>query len=449
MEYPDLSKSSKKKEEYPDLSQPQEESFLQRILSQMRMPLGVNIASGLQSLVAQNPQQKDIIKNIPQAMSGQQPGLQEELAQGVGEFAPLMGMGMARGIPAMAARIGITSGYGAALRPEDRMKGAEEGLKVGVLGEAIPGALKGIGAASEWIVPKAFTNKMKDAIRENYEYISGHTSNIYNKIKDKFKDDLIYGTKHNSVNEYLNTGEGKAFNLSENLKPYLEKLGLGDLSSKFFQKPTYENAHNLQSQIATTIRKLKRGNVDMNTQEGIVSLGKIREAINDDLGNFLWKKDKGSYNKYEDARKLTREFLSPHDENQLISKITDNLIEDVSPQELNQALKSLTESKSLPKGHYLRRSKKELGDKIDKGNFLSNMAHMIGGGAAGSAIMPGVGTVGGAGAGAFLANTLTPMIAKTAQNPYLRGLLGKAELPYNITKGALTGRELGSRDETE
>lgn len=449
MEYPDLSKSNKKKEEYPDLSQPREESFLESLLPQMRMPLGVNIASGIQSLVAQNPQQKDIIKNIPQALSGQQPGAQEQVAQGIGEYAPLSGMGLARGIPAMAGRIGATTGYGAALRPEDRMKGAEEGLKVGALGEAIPGVMKGIGAASEWIIPKAFTNKMKDSIRQNYNYMSENTSNIYNKIKEKFRNEPIYGTKHDSVREYLNTGEGKAFNLSEDLKPYLDKLGLGELSGKFFNNPTYENAHNFQSQIATAIRKLKRGNVDMNTQEGIVSLGKIREAINDDLSNFLLRKDKKAYNEYEEARKITREFLAPHDENQLISKITDNLIEDVAPTELNQALKALTESKTFPKGHYLRRSKKELEDKINKGNFLSNLSHMIGGGVAGTALMPGLGTVGGAGAGAFLANTLTPMIAKTAQNPYLTKLLGKAKFPYSGARSALTGKELGSKEETE
>lgn len=67
-----------------------ESSLLDNVSSLLPKPqmLGMNIATGLMSLGAKNPEQRELIKNIPQALTGTQPTFMQKMAQGIGEYAP-------------------------------------------------------------------------------------------------------------------------------------------------------------------------------------------------------------------------------------------------------------------------------------------------------------------------------------------------------------------------
>ena len=55
------------------------------------------------------------------------------------------------GIPGIARRLSGSTLFGTAEHPEDRLKGAKEGFKAGLIGESIMAPFKGVGALAESI----------------------------------------------------------------------------------------------------------------------------------------------------------------------------------------------------------------------------------------------------------------------------------------------------------
>jgi len=233
-------------------------------------PIGSNIATGLMSLMAKTPEQRELIQNIPQAFTGKQPTFQSELGNTIGQYLPSMGGGEL----VLPARLAAAAATGAAMKPEDRLKGAEEGTAMGLGGEVL-GKIPGMAANS---LTRIFPTKTAQSIAN---YIGGgksleeHAKDFTGRIKNAYKDvskDMTQ--KYNELFKTNNLGETKVFEkpdpmirISNDLGDYASQdkdifkelpKDLRQAHEETMKDPTLGNYHSLQSKYGYEERTLSR-----------------------------------------------------------------------------------------------------------------------------------------------------------------------------------------------
>lgn len=367
------------------------------------------------------------------------PEVRKDLGK-VGMDAALIGSGGISGMLGIGTRLGLGSAYGAASSPENRIKGAEEGLGFSALGEAAPFAIFGIGKVSELINPMKYANKLGNQIQNVYSTFKNKASGIYNGLRDKYKDNTIYeiGNKIPSI-DYLKTPK-------DILKHVLENPTLREMHKDFIKNPSYKNAHELQSQMGSYIRSINGDVIDSNTKNTIDAVSKAQDRLQDDLGNFLKNSNKNDYNKYEDARDMTRDIISPHDSNKYIGNIARGRVENIEPNKLLKSIEKAKELGELPESHYLNEVGKQLYNRIKRGESINDIGSLIGGASIGEMMMPGgLGASAGLGAGAAMAKIVNPVAIRLAQNPYFVKGLSKLGKGYNVGRSYLLGEELNNQ----
>ncbi len=331
--------------------------FLSEIIPQPSMPIGINIASGLFSLAGRSPEEKDIIRNIPQAFSKKEAGLPEKFAQGIGEYLPLSltGIGSVRGLPGIAARIGSTSGYGAAINPEDRLKGAMEGAEIGTLGEVIPSIFKGLSSIAESVKPIGFSKQKISDIYNNYKKTQIKQKNAYAPVIEKYGDYPVTFTPK----EYLNFSKK---NLSYDSK---------DLYDNFLNEPTFNNLHKLQSQIYKDSLAFKKNPNRINSYQ---KSKKARDHLVKKINNFL-SIDQNAKNLYSEGSRITREEIKPFLETPELRKIVKGKITEREPKQLRNLISKALEKEhsNIPNNHYLRKVKNELDSKLEKSDITEQV----------------------------------------------------------------------------
>lgn len=372
------------------------------------MPIGMNIASGLMSLAGRNPQEKDIIRNIPSITSGQKPDITAKFGQGIGEMLPLemSGIGAVPGMIGTAARVAGTTGYGAALNPEDRIGGAGMGLIAGLGGEAIPGSLRTIGSVAEKINPIKFAkSKISEMIEKfkNAEKRQAESYEISNKYHDKnVLDDPMVKIGYSSPKQFLDID-------TEGLSPKSKNI-----YEKFLKDSVFGNLHDLQSQLFKDMKTYKLSNPDTFQKSSMA-----REKVIEKAKEFLGKKDPKALSGYEKGTNITREELKPYLETPELRKLISEKIKSMQPKKLESVIRNALEKETskIPGTHHLRQVQNELENRLQGSELIDTMIPEY-------------------------AKKMLPNFAELAQNPMLLRALQRANIGYQPLKTGLTGKFL-------
>lgn len=247
---------------------------------------------------------------------------------------------IAKVLRAAPGRIAGTALYGQAVSPE-RARGAETGAALQTAVEAIPYVGKGIGAVSKYVRPQTLTNDIMSSLskgqtlEENGKNFATNLKNsfnrkieasndLYNPIFDRVGNNSVYYSRVKSPEFYKNmfdpvTRDPLDEGILDDYLPDLKKL-----HSDFIKNPTFQNAHDLQSQLGFEIRRLQRmPSRSMADTRVMQNYTKAKDNLKGDMDHFLEYKEpgRGLADQYEDATNYYRNEVVPYLSNSNIAKI--------------------------------------------------------------------------------------------------------------------------------
>lgn len=169
----------------------------------------------------------------------------------------------------------------------------------------------------------AFNENKQDSLNDNDPYIFGSPSD--KNISSYTSSNMPTENKYN----------GSYPNLSENIFDSL-KGGLNDLHNKFLDNPTFQNAHDLQSQLGTNIRKLEGGKIspDAATQDRIYDYKTARAALKNDMNSFLEQESPHLAEMNSNASDDFYKNVAPYRADPNIYGMANGDIENITPQSL-------------------------------------------------------------------------------------------------------------------
>lgn len=221
----------------PASSMPKNDSLTNRaidFLGKPNSPLGLSVATGLMSIAGRNPQEKSDISRMPEALYGKD--INTQMGQEIGKFLPsLIGGGSS-----LISRIGLSAGQGAAMNPEDRMKGLLEGAGTGALTETGLRTVKGIGHIINAIAPEGLTQAIMRHMGSG-KTLEGHAQDFAGRLKDTYERVKTgISNKYNKLFDDNNLGAKELYPL----KDKLEKGGrqpAGQVSRYYRETPNFSN----------------------------------------------------------------------------------------------------------------------------------------------------------------------------------------------------------------
>ncbi len=323
------------------------------------------------------------------------------------------------------------TGVAASQMEEPKEHLGEAGI-ISAIVNALPFALKGIGGVAEYLNPKKFTEESVGGMIKGATKASEEASQQYEPIKKTFGNYNVMGKGHperpiQSVLEDKST--------SKIVKRYAPEL-----YDKFINKPSYSNAHNLQSQLFTEMDALDP--TDATNRHVIKVLGKARGALRETIFDFLNQRRPEFAKMYQKGTDITRDVLKPYESTKILSKTKQGPYEVLKmpePKDLEKSLLAAIKKEKIPKSHPLYELSKELSNKIKSGKTAGKLSHlggMVGAGSLlGGSVVPGVGHVGGGAAG-LIGGLLSPhhygnLPYEIAQNPQVIELLKKIYPGYH------------------
>lgn len=347
----------------------------------------------------------------------------------IGRLAHALSGEGSRGI---ARRLSGTALGGALENPNDRMQGAENGALLAGAGESIPLTLKGIHHAAEFINPQHFTNKLVASIKGAYENSKTEAKKQYGSVLGTIGSEKINGQNYPQLHQDI-------------LTAYDAKLK--DLHQDFINNPTFEKAHQLQSQLGSKSSQLSISkHKDIHTYNAIAELKQARLALQSDISNFLQQKNNAVLNQYQDASKFYKNTVIPYHAEPFISKIAAGYIKTSTPKKLSHALTTLSEKEALPSQHYLQQALEHLNSKINRGKMTSQLASMVTGAGLGEMSYPGgLGALGGLVGGGAAHQYVLPKLLDLAANPYVTEQLKKLNAPYHLLTQGLIAHQLTNK----
>jgi hypothetical protein len=324
--------------------------------------------------------------------------------------APLIGKGAQwlgkEGIPAVTKRLAGSSIFGAAQEPEDRLKGAGEGLKNGAIGEALTLPFHAIGKIAEVTNPVKYSAKEAEKIRGEYQAAKIKQAEAYAPVTAKYGESWLTPKPESFLG--FNQGEIKYFT------PEVKKV-----YKDFLDEPSFQNLHNLQSQMGKDAARISTSGNKINTSQTLTA---ARDRINEKISAFL-KKDPKMHEFYEKGRTITREEVSPFTSNPTLAKISQGLNTHPSPEQLHKAITKSAQKmgrmeggkaiSALPESHYLAKALEKLGKKMSNADLVKSILPIVGG--------AGGGLIGGAPLGAAL-GLGGHYGMKVAQNPFVESI---------------------------
>lgn len=314
------------------------------------------------------------------------PRLSEEgsLAAGAGRLAgemfPAIAGGELLGIPLQAAKLAPAlsralphlgmAGYGAAMTPEDRLTGAVAGGVGSVAaGELLPFAAKPLTSAVEKIKGILSPQKVSDTIMQTLS--GGKTleetgKSLAKKIATSYKDAKQLETElyapifkevgeksilpetgmAYSVDPVTGIAIGKAptnyNNIPSEIRAYKDDMNLRNLHTNFFENPTFSNAHKLQSELGSSAREMRpalaKGTLSIADKNLLKGYSQARNALKDDMTEFLQRENPQLANAYESATRGYLENVVPYIENPKIAQIANEKI--TNPRNIVNILKN-------------------------------------------------------------------------------------------------------------
>jgi len=302
----------------------------------------------------------------------------------------------------------------------------------------IPGI---IGAAirkgADWLYPQDYTNKKIADIKNNYDAATQQQDNYYNPIMNALGNNTL--TSPNTSAQYFNFGKDISKYFTPDVKKSLET---------FDDNPTFQNAHDLQSQMGRDIGASSAKKVSQPQ-----ALRQARNIVNNKIDNFLSTQPPEYAQNYENGRQITRDVVEPYNSSKLLQEITAGTRTQSTPENLISSLEKLSQAQKsgnalLPQNHPLRYDLADLKNRAYMGQALSTAGSSLVGGALGGLIHPegyggiGTGAVGGL-TMAQMANLVNPKYGpgalKFIQNPFVKNLMGELAPLYYLGGNALVG----------
>jgi hypothetical protein len=223
-------------------------------------------------------------------MFGAKKNIPEELLRGAISYAPYAMTGGV-GIGGQAAAGGA---FGASQTPESPIGGAAIGGTLGAAGAAIPK----VPSLINFMRPQKYLETTMESlgggkdVNEITKSLASDIKNNADKFKQQYKEMLKPVQDEASGYNLYRSKLGTVRNTYKPLAKEYEGTYLGGakkLHEDFLDKPTFDNAHKLQSQLGAEARKLS--GADVATSDAKTKLNDLRESLNSDIHNFLDKQD--------------------------------------------------------------------------------------------------------------------------------------------------------------
>lgn len=405
------------------------------------MKTGSNVLSGLLSQFAPKGQQ-ELYKNLPNALSGQQPGLAQQIPQVAGEIAPYALMpeaelgALGKGISAIpkvgpyasevVSRTAPQVAYGAATSENPAETAKNIAGWQGAL-EAATLPFKGASSIAEFMNPLKFTKNEMGNIKNEYQNALQEQKSYYDPVNMKYNEQYVT----NNPKEFLGFKKSQ----EKYFTPDIKKL-----KDDFYSDPTFGNLHKLQSQMYKDSAKLSANPSKINTYQTIKN---SRNEIKDKIKSFL-SSDPEALSSYLKGAEVTKNKVSPFESTPSLRKISTGKIEEMEPKKLINTIKKATEKENIniPNDHYLREALAKVQRKSDIGKSAQYGIPIAGSILGGEMLHPGIGgAIGGLSVGSMLGHYLNPAMQEIAQNPTLSEALKKLSKPYYAGGSSVIGYE--------
>ncbi len=287
--------------------------------------------------------------NYGQALGVNNPNVGDKLIQGAAQYAPYMMGGEAAlatkaadSIPSLMARLGVQSAAGGAFgatQSQDPAKGAAIGAALGAGGELVPAGLSatagGIGKAFNAVRPQKYAEQLLSTLGGG-NTLEGNAQSLAKDIQGAYKQKVDEGAAlyspvfnqlgDNSIYSAGNSTEGAYKNVANELiedKSY--DRNLNKLHQQFTDEPTLNNAHALQSQLGSSIRKLQtndaRGNLSVADRSKLQGYQDAQGGLRSDINSFLTSENPALADQYNAATANWAQNVTPYLDNSKLTQI--------------------------------------------------------------------------------------------------------------------------------
>lgn len=273
----------------------------------------------------------------------------------VGNIASALG---GDGISGVTRRALGTAAYGAAANNQNRAQNAKSGAEWSVGLDTIPGIAGMAVRSANYFAPQKYSNQilqelsggqnMSDAtksvlsaVKNAYDTNVENASVLYRPVFDSIPSGSIYSTIKPNESQYLNLPA----DVTSNYTNAIQKL-----HDKFISDPTFQNAHNLQSQIGTRLREIESTPFPTPaTRNEIDALDQAQNSLIDrdtngnitgDMGNFLNQVSPDLANQYKNAADNFFENVVPYRNSKKIAPIASGRLTNVQPSSLSKIFAS-------------------------------------------------------------------------------------------------------------
>lgn len=240
-----------------------------------------------QKLASNIPSQPNY--NFSQMLGVQNPGLADNLTQGAFHYAPAA-------IGGLDGAINVGKAAASLIRPQPVMDSIIQNLGQG---QSLEGNAQ------------ALANGLKTA----YQNSVAQGKALYDPVTQAYGNTPIY------ANTDVPNGAYQA--LDSNILGSDRRLN--SLNQQFTQSPTFNNAHILQSQLGSAVRKLQandaKGTLSVADRGTMQDYQDARDALQTDMGSFLNSQNPAAANQYQGASANWAQNVAPFTENPRISQL--------------------------------------------------------------------------------------------------------------------------------
>lgn len=236
----------------------------------------------------------------------------------------------------LAKRALGASAYGAVTNPNDRLLGAGEGALFSGAADLVPGAASLGGKIFNAIRPQQYAEQIMSGLGGG-QTLEGNAQSLAKDIQNAFmqrkaEGNALYNPIFSSLGDTplypaISAQDGQyAPVANELIQNGSYERNLQKLHNNFISNPTLNNAHALQSQLGTSIRKLQsadaKGNLDIANRSAMQGYQDAQGALKSDINNFLNTQSPNLANQYNLANSNWAQNVVPYIENPKIAQIS-------------------------------------------------------------------------------------------------------------------------------
>ena len=190
----------------------------------------------------------------------------------------------------------------------------------------------------------------------------------------------------------------------------------------FLEEPNFRHLHDLQSQMGRDAARVSTSPNKINTAQTLTG---TRNTVNERISNFL-RHDPEMEHQYELGRQISREQYFPYHANPTLQKISQGMIRNPTPQQLNSAITKGTQKIShivegapvaaIPENHALTQVLGRLHGRMNQADLIKSLMPLAGSG------LGILGGIPGAAIGGAVGHYISPHALSAAQNPIVQNI---------------------------